>query len=140
MCTQYTERGMPARNTRIRIDLNAAEPAYRQVATQLRTLIVEGSLQPGDTLPPVRRLALDLAVHFNTVAEAYRLLAEEGWLDVGHGRNARVIERAMPKPSGAAWEAHRQKLRQVLAGMKASGVPASRIRQEFQTLIEAMKS
>ena len=131
---------MPSENTQIRIDLGAAEPAYRQIAVQLRTLIVEGALKPGDALPPVRRLAIDLAVHFNTVAEAYRLLAEEGWLDVGHGRNARVIEKAVPRASSSTLEAQRLKLRQALAEMKASGVPASRIRQEFQTLMEALKS
>ena len=127
------------RNAPIRIDLNAAEPAYRQIAAQLRTSMVEGSLASGDPLPPVRRLATDLAVHFNTVAEAYRLLAEEGWLDVGHGRNARVLDRAVPKASAAALAAHRRKLRQVLAEMKASGVPANRIRQELKTLFEAME-
>ena len=83
---------------------------------------------------------MDLAVHFNTVAEAYRLLAEEGWLDVGHGRNARVVERTAPKTSEASVETHRRKLRQLLAEMRASGVSASRVRKELETLIEAMES
>jgi GntR family transcriptional regulator len=129
---------MPSKNAQIRIDLSAAEPAYRQIVAQLRTLIVEGALKPGDTLPPVRTLAMDLAVHFNTVAEAYRTLAEEGWLDVGHGRAARVIERATPRVTEAAIETLRQRLRRILAEMKASGVPARRIRQELQTLMEAL--
>jgi GntR family transcriptional regulator len=131
---------MPPGNPQIRIDLGAAEPAYRQISAQLRTLIVEGRLKPGDALPPVRRLAMDLAVHFNTVAEAYRLLAEEGWLDVGHGRAAHVIERATPKVTDAAIETQRQRLRRVLAEMKASGVPPRRIRQELRALMEAMTS
>jgi GntR family transcriptional regulator len=131
---------MPSKNAQIRIDLGAAEPAYRQIAAQLRTLIVEGALKPGDALPPVRVLARDLAIHFNTVAEAYRLLAEEGWLDVGHGRAARVIERATPKVTEAAIETLRHKLRQVLAEMKANGVPVSRMRQELNILLEAVES
>jgi GntR family transcriptional regulator len=131
---------MPRRSAQIRIDLDFNEPAYRQISSQLRTLFVEGVLMPGDTLPPVRKLAMDLAVHFNTVAEAYRLLAEEGWLDVGHGRNARVVERAAPKPSQANLETHRQRLRQLIAEMRAGGVSASRVRRELETLIEAMES
>jgi DNA-binding transcriptional MocR family regulator len=33
----------------------------------------------GQQLPTVRELATDMGVHHNTVAEAYRLLALEGW-------------------------------------------------------------
>jgi GntR family transcriptional regulator len=131
---------MRPRSAQIRIDLDSSEPAYRQISSQLRTLFVEGALVPGDALPPVRKLAMDLAVHFNTVAEAYRLLAEEGWLDVGHGRNARVVERTAPKPSESNVETHRQKLRQLIAEMRASGVPASRVREELTVLLEAMES
>ncbi len=130
---------MPAGKAQIQIDLNAAEPVYRQIAAQLRTLIVEGAVKPGDTLPPVRRLARDLAVHFNTVAEAYRHLAGDGWLDVGHGRNARVIDRAAPKASKSTLNRQRRKLRQVLAEMKASGVPAIRIREELRWIMEAIE-
>jgi GntR family transcriptional regulator len=131
---------MATGKARILIDLNAAEPAYRQIAAQLRTLIVEGALTPGDTLPPVRRLARDLAVHFNTVAEAYRQLADDGWLDVGHGRNARVIDRAAPKASKSTLNRHHRKLRQLLGEMKASGIPAIRIREELRGLMEALES
>jgi GntR family transcriptional regulator len=60
----------------IRLDTSSDTPAYRQVADQLRTIAVEGVVRPGDTLPPIRRLALELGVHFNTIAEAYRVLAQ----------------------------------------------------------------
>jgi GntR family transcriptional regulator len=78
----------------VSIDLAAAEPAYRQIVNDLRRHLVSGALKPGDSLPSVRQLALDLGVHFNTVALAYRALAEEGWLDLRRGRGASVIKRA----------------------------------------------
>ena len=80
----------------IRIDLDSAVPAYRQIVEAVRILLVSGKLKPGDVLPSVRRLALDLGIHFNTVAEAYRALGEEGWLDLRHGRVATVVQRAQP--------------------------------------------
>ncbi|MGH8299527.1 MAG: GntR family transcriptional regulator [Steroidobacteraceae bacterium] len=46
-----------------------------------------------DSLPRVRRLALDLGVHFNTVAQAYRALADQGWIEIAHRSGARVISR-----------------------------------------------
>lgn len=123
----------------IRIDVNAAEPVYRQVAAQFRTLMVEGALRPGDVLPPVRKLALDLAVHFNTIAEAYRLLAEEGFLDVAHGRAARVAERRPPRASAADVDGWRLKLRRMMAEMKAGGLTAARIRKEVESLLESLE-
>src|SRR5438045_3209210 len=81
----------------LRIDLKSPVPVYRQIVDCLRILLVNSELSPGDQLPPVRRLALDLGVHFNTVAEAYRTLEEEGWLEIGRRSGARVVARAVPK-------------------------------------------
>lgn len=120
----------------IRIDLAAPEPAYRQIVMQIRTLIVEGSLSPGDSLPSIRRLALDLGIHFNTVAEAYRALASEGWLEVSHGRSARVAMRPPATAGKTETENLRQRLRHLLAEMRARGVPVKVIRSEISSLLE----
>src|SRR4029453_6357406 len=82
---------------RVSLDLESPTPAYRQIANDLRRHLVEERLKPGDLLPPIRQLALDLGVHFNTVALAYRLLAEEGWLELKRRRGAAVIARNAPR-------------------------------------------
>src|ERR1035438_2678242 len=79
---------MAERAPRLRIDLANPTPAYRQIVDGLRTFLVDGALHAGDLLPPVRELAFELGVHFNTVAEAYRILADEGWLDLKRRRGA----------------------------------------------------
>ena len=126
---------------KIRIDLNSPVPAYRQIVDAVRVLLVEGTLTPGSDLPSVRRLAMELGVHFNTVGEAYRQLAEEGWLDLRHGRGATVIARGRP---GAAaperLEEFRTQLRNLVAQMRSAGVPASRIAAELRSITEGLKS
>src|SRR5687767_6562809 len=82
---------------RVTLDLESPTPAYRQIANDLRRHLVEERLKPGDLLPPIRQLALDLGVHFNTVALAYRLLADEGWLELKRRRGATVIARTAPR-------------------------------------------
>ena len=79
------------------LDLESPTPAYRQIANDLRRHLVEERLKPGDLLPPIRQLALDLGVHFNTVALAYRMLADEGWLELKRRRGATVIARNAPR-------------------------------------------
>jgi GntR family transcriptional regulator len=73
-------------------------PAYRQIANALRQHLVTGRVRPGQRLPPVRQIAIDLGVHFNTVAQAYRMLADEGWLDLKRRRGALVLDRKRPNP------------------------------------------
>jgi DNA-binding transcriptional MocR family regulator len=53
---------------------------YEQVADRVRSLITEGTLQPGDRLPSVRKLHQQLTVSVSTVLEAYRLLEDQGWI------------------------------------------------------------
>jgi len=112
----------------LRIDLDSAVPAYRQIVDGLRVLLVSGKLKPGFELPSVRRMALDLGVHFNTVAEAYRTLTEEGWLDLRQGRGATVVKREAPAATAGQLEEFRGRLRALIAEMLAKGVPAAKLR------------
>ena len=74
----------------ISADPSDDQPIYRQIVDQLRRFIAAGTLRSGDALPSVRQLAADLGVNLNTVAIAYRQLAEEGLVEIKHGRGARV--------------------------------------------------
>jgi len=125
---------------RIQIDLGSATPVNRQIVDQLRTRLVEGTLAPGAVLPSVRRLAVDLGVHFNTVADAYRTLANEGWLDVAQGRSVRVVERAVPAAGPEARDLFRQRLRQLVAEARAAGMSPAILSRELAALAERMKS
>ena len=99
--------------------MRADTPAYRQIVDALRARLVAGDMQPGDLLPPVRQLALDLGVHFNTVAEAYRVLAEEGWLDLKRRRGAMVLARKMPaRPDSDRSEHFNRRLRELVASYR----------------------
>lgn len=126
--------------SRIRLDLDSPIPATRQIADALRVELVEGRLKPGDDLPSVRRAAVDLGLHFNTVAEAYRQLATEGWLDLKHGRSARVAERKSPAASRDVVAGYRQRLRTLVSQMRADGVSTQRIADELRSLAEGVVS
>jgi GntR family transcriptional regulator len=124
----------------LRIDLNSNTPAVRQIEDNLRILLVEGVLPPGSELPSVRRVAMELAVHFNTVAEAYRQLAEEGWLEQKHGRRAVVLNRTAPRQvEGRRLENFRQRLRGLVAQMRSEGIPAKRIASELKVALEGLE-
>jgi GntR family transcriptional regulator len=118
----------------LQIDLSAATPAYRQIVDGLRLLLVSGELKAGDTLPTVRSLALDLGVHFSTVAEAYRTLSGEGWLELRRHHGAFVTERRSPSPAPAAHAEFGLKLRQLVAQVRAEGLSTGVISKELELL------
>jgi GntR family transcriptional regulator len=83
---------------RFQLDLHSGVPAYRQIIDQVRGGMASGQLTPGDQLPTVRQLAVDLAINPNTVVRAYRELELGGLLDSQQGTgtfiSAQKIKRA----------------------------------------------
>lgn len=115
----------------LRLDTGSPVPAYRQIVDGLRLLFVNGALRPGDTLPTIRTLALDLGVHFSTVAEAYRTLSSEGWLELKRRHGATVTERRDPKPAPAAHADFSRRLRELIAQVRAEGLSLQVVRTEL---------
>lgn len=125
----------------VRIDTDSATPVHRQISDAIRPLLVAGALKPGDLLPPVRQLAIDLAVHFNTVADAYRTLAGEGWLDLRRRRGALVIERAAPSKVHPETEAKFvQRLRESVATAQAEGLSPRSIARRLRRIAEVLET
>jgi GntR family transcriptional regulator len=60
-------------------------PFYRQIIEQVKFAISRGDLKPGDQLPTVRQLAVELSINPNTVMRAYRELEIGGVLDTHQG-------------------------------------------------------
>jgi DNA-binding transcriptional regulator YhcF (GntR family) len=128
-----------AQSPRIHIDAASGVPAVRQIVDALRVFLVEGQLVAGDKLPSVRRVAVELGVHFNTVAEAYRQLAAEGWLDLKHGRGAVVVPRVAPDVTdGARNDSLRGRLRGLVAQLRAEGISADSIAEELRAIAKVV--
>lgn len=69
----------------ISIDPRDATPIYAQLERGLRAAIATGRLRPGDQLPTVRQLAVDLRVNANTVARVYVELERSGVIETRRG-------------------------------------------------------
>jgi len=81
------------------IDLHSGVPVYRQLIDQVRGGIAAGSLAPGDQLPTVRQLAVDLAINPNTVMRAYRELELGGLLETHQGTGTFISNKKLEKKS-----------------------------------------
>jgi GntR family transcriptional regulator len=75
------------------LDTKSGVPYYRQIIEQVKFAVARGSLSPGDQLPTVRQLAVDLSINPNTVVRAYRELEIEGVLETQQGSGTFVSDR-----------------------------------------------
>jgi GntR family transcriptional regulator len=69
----------------ISVDPRDPTPIYAQLERGLRAAMATGRLQPGDQLPTVRQLAVDLRVNANTVARVYAELERSGAIETRRG-------------------------------------------------------
>ena len=62
---------------KIKISNLSSVPIYQQVATQIKSNILKGSLKNNDQLPSIRSLAKELEVGIITVKKSYEVLLQE---------------------------------------------------------------
>lgn len=61
----------------IKLSNLSSVPIYQQVATQIKSNILNGSLKNNDQLPSIRSLAKELEVGIITVKKSYEVLLQE---------------------------------------------------------------
>lgn len=64
----------------IKINDMSEIPIYQQIRNQIVAGISEGKLEPGEQLPTVRGLAMEIGINSMTVSKAYQLLKQEGYV------------------------------------------------------------
>ena len=82
---------------KIEIDFERGIPLYEQIAHEILGLLERGKLKANDQLPPIRTLADELGVNFNTVARAYRLLDQGAVISTQHGRGTYILGQGQKK-------------------------------------------
>ena len=76
----------------ITINVTDGVPIYRQIVNQVKYLVASGLLRPGEELPPIRTLALQLKVTPNTIVKAYGDLEMQGVIHKRQGSGTFVSE------------------------------------------------
>ena len=76
----------------LRIEQGSEVPLYVQLKNQIRLLIERREINPGEQLPTVRDLAVELNINANTVARVYADLEREGYLSRRRGVGTFVVD------------------------------------------------
>ena len=68
------------------LDLKSSKPIYEQIVEQIKLNVMKGYLKPGDSIPSVRKLALELKITPGTVAKAYQELERQELIETIRGK------------------------------------------------------
>ncbi len=115
-------------------------PITRQIAAQIRAQCASGALRPGDRLPSVRALAVELAVNQNTILRVYERLTAEGLLERRHGDGTFVADRVPTGQMRAQRQLLRQQIAQAAELAKTLGVEPEEVHRLLDEMWERTKA
>jgi len=122
--------------TTFHLDPASGVPFYRQIIDQILAAVATEVIAPGDQLPTVRALAVELQVNLNTVAKAYKELEIRGVLNTQQGSGTYVAPVRIERDS---LERRRQVIQLVdefLARAAGAGLPPVEVLEEFAARIK----
>ena len=119
----------------ITINIDDPQPLFAQVIEQIKKAVLIGELRPGDALPSIRQLAIDLDLNSKTVAKAYQLLERDCVIQMRGYRGTFVHPDAKEKSTVDlnAWV--KDTLNKTIAAFRQSGVTDSEIRIAFSNVM-----
>ncbi|MDQ1237058.1 GntR family transcriptional regulator [Paenibacillus sp. SORGH_AS306] len=120
----------------VQINEDSAEPLYRQVENQLRSLIIGGTLQEGTLLPSIREFAADLKCSVITIRRVYQDLENEGWLRTRQGTGTFVMKVEQGQLTQMSEENVRKIMNEAIQKSAALGWDQQQLQQLFAELLQ----
>ena len=119
---------------RFALDLRSGVPVYRQVMDQVSGGVASGALRPGDQLPTVRQLAVDLSINPNTVIRAYRELEIRGMLDTEQGTGTFISGQKLRRDDAERQRSLNQLILEFLARAGSAGFTVEELIEQLQAM------
>ncbi len=118
---------MAATKVEFRLELKSGVPVYRQLMDQVLIAVASGVLAPGDQLPTVRQLAVDLSINPNTVVRAYKELEIRGFLATQQGTGTFITSQPVPRDEVQRQERQSRMVAEFVARAASDGYSVAEI-------------
>jgi GntR family transcriptional regulator len=115
---------------------NSGVPIYVQIRDQLLRAIGGGTLRPGEQLPTMRELAVQLKVDLNTVRHAYDELEQTGAIVIVRARGTYVAEKPPLLDSARQTKKVQALAQQAIALVVSAGIDPVEVAQEMLQLVK----
>lgn len=114
------------------ISNSSNDPIYLQIVNQIKGMIMSGELSPGDALPSMRNLAMQLRLSLITTKRAYEELERDGFIESYTGKGSFVKAQNKELLREENLRRIEELLKQVVDKAKIAGV-------EYEELDELLK-
>ena len=118
------------------INTRSGVPIYMQIVQQIEKGIAGGIYEPGDQLPTVREVALNLTVNPNTVARAYRELEHRGVIESVQGRGTFISTAAVRPDTEEKNRMINDKLQELFREAEQLNISPSKLEVIFKTAFQ----
>lgn len=102
----------------LNFEINDKEPIYLQIIRHIKTSMVVGTLEPGDTILSRREMAESLRVNPNTVQRAYKEMETMGLIVTERNSKSKITDN-VEILNGVKLELVNEALNEFMAKMKA---------------------
>ncbi len=120
------------------LDMKGSTPIYEQIIEQIKFHVLKGHLNQGDSIPSVRKLALELNITPGTVAKAYQELERQHIIETIRGKGTFIASNLEPSSDEIRIAECRKLLRSAIVELKVMGVPCDMIVAMVQELYKEM--
>ncbi len=122
----------------VTLDFKGNKPIYEQIVEQMKYNVMKGYLKPGDAIPSVRKLALELKITPGTVAKAYQELEHQQIIMTIRGKGTFIADNIELKLDEAKLEEIRKHLTTEILELKMMGYDRNRIVELVKEIYEEM--
>lgn len=120
------------------LDYKSSKPIYEQITEQVKLNVMKQYLKPGDAIPSVRKLALELAITPGTVAKAYQELERQQIIETIRGKGTFIANEIQLKPDEKKLFEVKKNLQTELMELKMMGYSKKMVVELITEIYEEM--
>ena len=117
------------------IDPLSRIPVYEQIVTQAENLVTKDVLKPGDPLPSVRSLSIQMSINPNTIQKAYTELERRGLLVSVSGKGS-FVRKNLDDFFFRLRARQRKQFEDLVRELQKGGVPLSVLEESLHAIYE----
>ncbi len=120
------------------LDYKSSKPIYEQIIEQVKLNVMRQYLKPGDAIPSVRKLALELEITPGTVAKAYQELERQQIIETIRGKGTFIANEIQIKPDEKKLFEVKKNLQTELMELKMMGYSKNMVVELITGIYEEM--
>lgn len=122
----------------VTLDFKGNTPIYEQIIEQMKFHVMKGHLKPGDAIPSVRKLALELKVTPGTVAKAYQELERQEIIETIRGKGTFIAQEIRMEKNETKLTAIKKQLSTVILELRMMGYDSKMVLNLVKGIYEEM--